>query len=221
MKITREELGKTIDHTILKAEATAEQITKLCEEAREYNFASVCVNGSNTALCARLLKGSGVDVCVVVGFPLGSATSESKAFEAGDAIGKGADEIDMVLNVGALKSKDEAAVLADIEQVCQAAKGKTVKVIIEACYLTEPEKRKACELAKQAGAHFVKTSTGFGTGGATIEDVQLMKSVVGDDMRIKAAGGIRSFDDAVRMIEAGANRLGTSSGIKIMEGYKE
>ena len=218
MNVSKAQMAKTIDHTLLKATATKEQITKLCEEAKKFNFASVCINSSYVPLCAKLLKGSGVEVCTVIGFPLGACTTATKVFETKDAVQKGADEVDMVINVGLLKSGDFDAVYEDIKAVVDAASGKTTKVIIETCYLTDEEKRKACELAKKAGATFVKTSTGFGTGGATVEDVKLMRSVVGKEMKVKASGGIRSTEDAIKMLEAGADRLGTSAGIAIMEG---
>ena len=210
-------LNSFIDHTLLKADATVEQITKLCQEAREYRFASVCVNSCWVRLCSELLRGSGVAVCTVVGFPLGAMIPEAKAFEAEAAIENGATEIDMVINVGALKSQDYRMVAKDIQVVCDAVHqhGAILKVIIEACLLTKEEKVIACLLAKNAGADYVKTSTGFSTGGATVEDVKLMRSIVGDEMGVKAAGGIRDKETAEAMLDAGADRLGASAGVQI------
>ncbi|GKV54336.1 deoxyribose-phosphate aldolase [Sporosarcina sp. NCCP-2222] len=210
-----------IDHTLLKADATKDQVVTLCEEAKQYSFASVCVNPTWVETAAEILKGSDVKVCTVIGFPLGASTSEVKAFETTDAIQKGAQEIDMVINIGALKSGDDGQVRQDIEAVVEAAKGKAiVKVIIETSLLTDNEKRKACELSVAAGADFVKTSTGFSTGGATAEDVKLMRGVVGPEMGVKASGGVRSFEDMKQMIDAGATRIGASSGVQIMNGLK-
>lgn len=214
-------IASKIDHTLLKADAHKDSIVKLCEEAMEYEFATVCINPYYVSLCSKLLKNSNVKVATVIGFPLGANTSQVKAFETKDAIKNGAREIDMVINIGALKNKEYDRVLEDIEEVVKAAKdGAIVKVIIETALLTDEEKIKACELSKKAGADYVKTSTGFSTAGATISDVKLMKSVVGQDMGVKASGGIRDFETAKAMIEAGANRLGTSSGIKIIEDSK-
>ncbi len=213
-------LTPMIDHTLLKAVATKEQIVKLCEEARQYHFASVCVNPANVSLAAEQLKGSGVKVCTVIGFPLGANTSVVKAFEATDAIANGADEVDMVINVGAMKAGDTELVYNDIKAVRDASAGKLLKVIIETCYLTDEEKVKACELSKKAGADFVKTSTGFGTGGATAEDVALMRKTVGPDMGVKASGGIRDAAAAAAMVKAGANRLGCSAGVAIAQSEK-
>ncbi len=213
---------KAIDHTVLKPEATRDMIKQLCNEAIEYKFAAVCVNPYHVNFCKEILNGSGVKVATVIGFPLGANTKELKAFETVEAIKNGADEIDMVINIGALKDKDYAMVKEDIQGVVEASKGKAiVKVIIETCLLTDEEKLKACELSMEAGADFVKTSTGFSTGGATYEDVKLMKSVVGDKLQVKASGGVRDLDTAKKMIEAGATRLGTSSGIKIAESINE
>lgn len=210
-----------IDHTLLKADAMKDQIVTLCEEAKQYSFASVCVNPTWVETAAELLKGSVVKVCTVIGFPLGASTSEVKAFETKDAIQKGAQEIDMVINIGALKSGDDAQVRQDIEAVVEAAKGKAiVKIIIETSLLTDNEKRKACELSVAAGADFVKTSTGFSTGGATVEDIKLMRGVVGPEMGVKASGGVRSYEDMKQMIDAGATRIGASSGVQIMNGLK-
>ncbi|NYF24925.1 deoxyribose-phosphate aldolase [Sporosarcina sp. JAI121] len=210
-----------IDHTLLKADAKKTEIQTLCEEARKYTFASVCVNPTWVKTAAFALEGSPVKVCTVIGFPLGASTSEVKAFETADAITNGATEIDMVINIGALRSGDDEIVKNDIESVVNAAKGKAiVKVIIETSLLTEKEKRKACELSVLAGADFVKTSTGFSTGGATEQDVKLMRAVVGPKTGVKASGGVRSLDDMKKMIDAGATRIGASSGVKIMQGLE-
>ena len=214
------ELNKYIDHTLLKPEATKEQITKLCQEARQYDFASVCVNTCYVPLAKELLAGSDVKVCCVVGFPLGAMDTVSKAFEAKTAVANGAQEVDMVINIGALKDKDYDYVTKDIATVVEASKPAIVKVIIEACLLTDEEKVEACKCSMNAKAEFVKTSTGFSTHGATPEDVALMKKTVGDVCKVKAAGGVRSYDDAMKMIEAGADRLGCSAGIKVMEEAK-
>lgn len=205
-----------IDHTMLKPDATKDMIEELCKEAMENKFAAVCVNPCYVKLCKDILKNSDVKVATVIGFPLGANTKEVKAFETMDAIKNGADEVDMVINIGALKIKNYELVKEDIEEVVKAAKDKAVvKVIIETCLLTDEEKIKACEIAMIAGADFVKTSTGFSTGGATVDDVKLMKSIVGDKLEVKASGGVRDIDSAKKMIEAGATRLGTSSGVKI------
>jgi deoxyribose-phosphate aldolase len=212
-------LGHMIDHTLLKPEASHDQIAQLCYEARKYSFASVCVNPTNVNLCAELLKDSGVPVCTVVGFPLGATPTEVKVFETQQAIRDGATEVDMVINVGALKSKDYELVERDIASIARAshAGNAILKVIIEAALLTDEEKVIACQLAKVAGADFVKTSTGFGPGGATLEDVALMRRVVGPTMGVKAAGGIRTYADAQKMIAAGASRIGASASVKIMQ----
>ncbi len=209
-------IAKTIDHTVLKATATAEQIRELCAEARAHRFASVCVNPRWVSLAAKELSGSEVITCAVIGFPLGANASEIKAEEARLAVKQGAQEVDMVIDLGSMKAGDHKAVEDDIRAVVKAAGKATVKVIIETCYLSDDEKRIACEIAKKAGAHFVKTSTGFGSGGATIEDVKLMRKDVGDSMKVKASGGIRSYHDAISMLEAGADRLGSSSGVSIV-----
>ena len=209
-------IAAMIDHTLLKPEATPAQIEKLCAEAAEYHFASVCVNPVYIPLAARLLKGTGVKVCCVVGFPLGAIAPEQKAAEAASCAAMGAEELDMVIHVGAAKVGDWALVQRDIEGVVKAAAGHTVKVIIETCLLTDEEKVKACEAAKAAGAHFVKTSTGFSTGGATTHDIALMRKTVGPEMGVKASGGIRDYETAMAMIEAGANRIGASAGIAIV-----
>lgn len=212
------EIAKYIDHTLLKPEASEEAVRKLCAEARDFGFASVCVNGEFTELVARELKGSDVKTCVVIGFPLGAGTSAAKAFEAADAVSRGAEEIDMVLSVGRLRSGDTAAVREDIRSVVRSAEGALVKVIIETCLLTDEQKELACRLAEEAGAHFVKTSTGFSTGGATAEDVALMRRVVGNRLGVKASGGIRTREDAERMIAAGASRIGASASVAICAG---
>lgn len=210
-------LNKMIDHTILKADAKREDVVRYCEEAKEYDFMSVCVNSCNVKIVKKELEGSDVKVCCVVGFPLGAMATEAKAFEAKCCVDNGADEIDMVINIGALKDENYDYVKKDIEEVVKASNGKVVKVIIETCLLSDEEKKKACELAKEAKADFVKTSTGFSTGGATVEDVKLMKSVVGDELKVKASGGVRTKEDAMKMIEAGADRIGASSGINIVK----
>lgn len=206
---------KLFDHTILKADATKEAVAKICGEAKEHDFMSVCVNSYYTAFVADQLKNSGVKVCTVVGFPLGQMSTKAKAAEAELAVADGADEIDMVINVGALKDKEYDIVFEDIKTVKKACGQALLKVIIETCLLTDEEKVKACELAKKAGADFVKTSTGFSTGGAVAEDVALMRKTVGKDMGVKASGGIRDKETAIKMIEAGADRLGTSATISI------
>ena len=211
-------LNKFIDHTILKPETTQEQVEKILSEAKEYDFASVCVNPTWVSLAAESLKDTDVKVCTVIGFPLGANTSAVKAFETKDAIANGADEIDMVINIGALKAGNDALVLDDIKAVVDASGDKLVKVIIEACLLTDDEKVRACQLSKEAGADYVKTSTGFSTGGATVADVALMRKTVGPDMVVKASGGARSYEDAIAFIEAGASRIGASSGVAIMNG---
>lgn len=213
-------LNTYIDHTLLKPDATKDQILSLLEEAKNYRFASVCVQPTWVELAAQELEGTEVNVCTVVGFPLGATTSETKAFETRDAVAKGADEIDMVINIGALKSGEDDVVLADIQAVVEASGDRLVKVIIETCLLTDEEKVKACLLSQQAGADFVKTSTGFSTGGATVEDICLMRETVGPDMGVKASGGARSHEDALAFIQAGATRIGTSSGVAIMKGEK-
>lgn len=215
--MNKREVAKLIDHTLLKAVATPEQIARLCAEAKEYEFASVCVNGANVAQCAELLAGTDIDVCTVIGFPLGAMTSAAKAFETRDALEAGATEFDMVINIGALKAGDTDLVRDDIKAVIEAAGGHTVKVIIETCYLTDEEKVQACKAATAAGADFVKTSTGFGPAGATVADVALMKASIAPGMQVKAAGGIRTYEDLTNMVEAGATRIGASAGIQILE----
>lgn len=210
--------AKMIDHTILKPEATKEQVEKLCREAKEYGFASVCVNSSYVPLCAELLADSEVKVCTVVGFPLGAMSTAGKVMETRQAILDGADEIDMVVHVGMIKSGDWDYVEADIQEVVDEAKDKAlVKVIIETCLLTDEEKVHVCRICRDTGADFVKTSTGFSTGGAKAEDVALMRKTVGPDMGVKASGGVRTYEAAEEMVKAGATRLGTSSGIAIVK----
>lgn len=217
----KNQLARMIDHTLLKPDALEEGVRILCKEALEYKFASVCVNPGYVKLCAEMLKGSEVKVCTVIGFPLGATTSASKAFETKDAILNGAQEVDMVINVGKLKDKDYDYVKKDIEAVVNEAKGKALtKVIIETCLLKDEEKVMACKLAKEAGADFVKTSTGFSTGGATAKDIKLMRETVGAEMGVKASGGVRSYEDAIEMIKAGASRIGASASIAICEGLE-
>lgn len=219
--MNKKDLARIIDHTILKADATEMEVEKLCTEALEYNFASVCINPSMVEKAANMLKGSDVKVCTVIGFPLGATTTEVKAFETEDVIKKGATEVDMVINIGKLKEGNIEYVKKDIEAVVNAAKGKALtKVIIETCLLTDEEKVTACKLSKEAGADFVKTSTGFSTGGATASDIKLMRETVGPDLGVKASGGVRSLEDAMAMIENGATRIGASASIAICEGTK-
>ena len=215
------QINKLIDHTVLKATATFEDIEKLCEEARFHNFKSVCVNPANVAYAKNLLEGSDVLVCTVIGFPLGANTKDIKVLETIDAIKNGADEIDMVINVGKAKEHDFEYIEEEIKLVVAASGDKTVKVIIETCYLTDAEKASCCEAAKKAEADFVKTSTGFGTGGATVEDIALMRRTVGPTMGVKASGGVRTYEDLVAMVDAGATSIGASAGIAIMERAKE
>jgi len=218
--ITGKDLAGIIDHTYLKPDADRTVIEKICKEARENHFASVCVNTTMVHMAADLLKDSGVNVCAVIGFPLGACTTASKCYEAQEAVRCGAVEVDMVINVGALKSKDYALVEYDIRKVVESVDGTLVKVIIETCLLTDEEKVIACALSKAAGAHFVKTSTGFSKGGATAEDVALMRRVVGAEVGVKASGGIRDTETAIAMVKAGATRLGVSAGIAIINGAK-
>ena len=208
--------NKLIDHTLLKANASKNDITKLCDEAMQYDFASVCVNPVWVSYCAEYLKESDVRVCTVIGFPLGANTSKVKAYEAKMAIEEGADEVDMVINIGALKAGDIDTVYQDIQAVVDASQGHCVKVIIETCLLTDEEKVLACQQAMKAKATFVKTSTGFSRGGATVHDVALMKQTVGDHCEVKASGGVKTFEDMEAMVNAGASRIGTSSGISLM-----
>jgi deoxyribose-phosphate aldolase len=215
---TSHDISGYIDHTLLKADATRDDVIKLCEEARRYNFATVCVNGSNVGLAARLLAGSNTKAIAVVGFPLGAMTPAAKAFEAREAVRQGAAEIDMVLNIGAMKGRDYRTVEEDIAAVVKASQPAPVKVILETSQLSHDEKVVACALSKAAGAAFVKTSTGFGGGGATVEDIALMRRIVGADMGVKASGGVRSADDAQKLIAAGADRLGASASVAIVTG---
>ena len=220
--VTVEQLANMIDHTNLKAFADDAAFEKLCDEAKKYNFKMVAINPAQTVRCKKKLEGSPVHVGAAIGFPLGQTTLECKIFETKDAIEKGADEIDYVINVAELKNKNYDYIKKEMEEIvkiCREA-GKTSKVIFENCYLTDDEKRKVAEIAKEVKPDFIKTSTGFGTGGATVEDVKLMKSVVGDEVKVKAAGGIRDLKTALAMIEAGAERLGTSAGVVIVEEYK-
>ncbi len=218
-----QDLAKYIDHTMLKPEATPAEIEKLCQEAKQYHFAAVCVNPPYAKLCGQILRGTDVDIAVVVGFPLGAHTTETKVFEAKQAIADGAREIDMVINVGWLKAKQDSLVRDDVRAVVQAAHagGAIVKVIIEAALLTDDEKVRACQLSKEAGADYVKTSTGFGPGGATVHDVALMSRAVNGELGVKAAGGIRNYEQTQAMIAAGATRIGASAGVKIMQEAKE
>lgn len=219
--VTVEQLANMIDHTNLKAFADDAAFEKLCDEAKKYNFKMVAINPAQTVRCKKKLEGNPVHVGAAIGFPLGQTTLECKIFETKDAIEKGADEIDYVINVAELKNKNYDYIKKEMEEIvkiCREA-GKTSKVIFENCYLTDDEKRKVAEIAKEVKPDFIKTSTGFGTGGATVEDVKLMKSVVGDEVKVKAAGGIRDLKTALAMIEAGAERLGTSAGVAIVEEY--
>lgn len=211
-------INKLIDHTVLKPNARKEDVLKLIAEAKEYNFASVCINPCWIELASKELQGSGVDVCTVIGFPLGANTTEVKVFETKDAIEKGAQEIDMVINIAMLKDKEYDYVENEIHQIVEAAKDKAiVKVIIETCLLTDEEKIKACELSQKAGADFVKTSTGFSTGGATVHDIALMRKTVGAEMGVKASGGVHTHEEALAMVEAGATRIGASAGVKLLK----
>lgn len=210
-------LSKYIDHTLLKADALEKDIIKLCQEAKEYDFKSVCINPSYIPLVKKELADSDVLVCTVVGFPLGQMSTQAKVFETKDALEKGADEIDMVLNIAKLKDGDLDYVTKEIKDVKDVCKDHVLKVIIEACLLSDDEKKAACECILKAGADFVKTSTGFSTGGATFEDVALLKSCVGDKCQVKAAGGVRSHEDFLKMIKLGADRIGTSSGVKLLK----
>ena len=209
--------NKMIDHTVLKADTPLETVKRICDEAMEYGFASVCINPCHVAYCADYLKDSDVNVCTVIGFPLGANTSAVKAFETKDAIANGVDEIDMVMNIGALKDKNYDLVRNDVKAVVEAANGTLVKVILETCLLTEDEIKKACELCVEAKADYVKTSTGFSTRGATIEDVQIMKAAVQGKAKVKAAGGVRTHEDMVKIVEAGADRIGTSAGCSLVD----
>ena len=212
-------IAAMIDHTLLKPEATREQIVSLCQEAKENKFFSVCVNPAWVSTSNELLQGSSVKVCTVIGFPLGATTSETKVFETKNAVDNGANEVDMVINIGALKDKNDSLVEKDIRAVVDAAKGRALtKVIIETSLLTKEEKIRACKLSVKAGADYVKTSTGFSTGGATVEDIALMRQTVGPEIGVKASGGVRSTADAQKMLEAGATRIGASSSVSIIKG---
>lgn len=214
------EYNKYIDHTLLKANATDEAIAKLCDEALKYDFASVCVNPGYVKFCSEKLANSDVKVCTVIGFPLGATSTESKVFETKQAVKDGAKEIDMVINVSRLHENDDEFVLNEIKKIRKACKGLVLKVIIETCLLTDEEKVRACKLSKKAKADFVKTSTGFSTGGATVEDVKLMRKTVGKKMHVKASGGIRDAKTFLAMLKAGADRIGASSGVQIIEELK-
>lgn len=217
----KQNIANMIDHTVLKAFSSKEDVIKVCKEAKEYGFFSVCINPTHIELAKKELEGSKVKVCTVIGFPLGANTSEVKAFETKDAIAKGAHEVDMVINIGALKDKNYDLVYNDIKAVVDAAnKEALVKVIIETCYLTDEEKKIVCELSVKAGADYVKTSTGFGTGGSTPEDIKLMRDVVGPNIGVKASGGVRTTEDALKVIDAGASRIGASASISIATGEK-
>lgn len=214
------DIAKYIDHTLLRADASKEDIIKICEEAKKFNFYSVCLNSSYVSLAKKSLEGSEVKICSVIGFPLGMMTKETKVFEAKNAVENGADEIDMVMNVGLLKDGKEDEVYQEIKEIKEAIGDRILKVIIETCYLTNKEKIKACELSIKANADFVKTSTGFGTGGATFQDVDLMLKVVDGKAKVKASGGVRDIETAKEYIELGVSRLGTSSGVKLVQGDK-
>lgn len=217
----KQNIANIIDHTVLKAFSSKDDVIKVCNEAKEHGFFSVCINPTHIELAKKELEGSNVKVCTVIGFPLGANTSEVKAFETKDAIAKGAHEVDMVINIGALKDKNYDLVYNDIKAVVDAAnKEALVKVIIETCYLTDEEKKIACELSVKAGADYVKTSTGFGTGGSTPEDIKLMRDVVGPNVGVKASGGVRTTEDAIKVIDAGASRIGASASISIATGEK-
>ena len=221
MNRNKEPIASKIDHTLLKPDVAPEEIVQLCQEAIEYQFASVCINPCYVALASKLLKDSGVKPITVVGFPSGNSTSSTKTFEARQAIQDGAKEIDMVIHLDALKNKEYSQVFEDIQQVVEASRPFIVKVIIEASNLNDDQKIIACALSKAAGASFVKTSTGFGAGGATVDDIRLIRRIVGDEMGIKASGGIRTYEDALKFITAGANRIGASSGVNIVKESKK
>lgn len=214
------QINKYIDHTILKADAPKSKVQQIIDEAKKYDFMSVCINPTCVSYASQELKDSDVKVCTVIGFPLGANTSELKAFEAKNAIENGADEIDMVINIGALKDKNYNFVKEDIESVVKAANSKLVKVILETCLLTEEEVKEACKLSQEAKADYVKTSTGFSKSGASVEMVKIMYDTVHDTMKVKASGGVRTYDDAIKMIEAGASRIGTSNGVGIVTGHE-
>ncbi|HHV80951.1 MAG: deoxyribose-phosphate aldolase [Dictyoglomi bacterium] len=215
--MTRDELLKYIDQTLLKPQATIEELYSFLREAKDYKFYAVCINPWFTGLAVEEMRGTGIKTGIAIGFPLGATTTRTKLYEAEEALDNGADELDMVINIGALKSSDFEYVESEIKKMVNLASGKVVKVILETCYLTDEEKISACKIAMSAGASFVKTSTGFGPGGATVEDVRLMRQIVGDKLGVKASGGIRTLESALKMIEAGANRIGTSSGKAIID----
>ncbi len=219
--MTKKEFAKMIDHTLLRPNINSSDIEKLCNEAKEYGFYSVCVNPYYIPFVKELLSGVDIKICTVIGFPLGANSTKVKVYEVKEALSLGANEFDMVINIGALKDKRKNYLLNEIREVVMAAEGNIVKVIIETCYLTDEEKMWATEIIKEGGAHFVKTSTGFGPLGATIEDVKLLKKVAGDKLKVKAAGGIRTFEQAIEMIKAGADRIGTSNGVSIINGFRE
>lgn len=219
--MNKKELAGMMDHTLLKAFATTKDIERVAKEAIDIGAASVCVNPVHVKQVSEILKGTGVKTCTVIGFPLGANTSEVKAFETQNAIENGAEEVDMVINIGALKEKNIDAIYEDIKAVVDAAKGTLVKVIIETCYLTDEEKISACTAAEKAGADFVKTSTGFGSGGATAHDVELMKKTIPTSMKVKASGGMRKWEDVKPILEAGADRLGVSASIDILAGFEQ
>ncbi len=217
-KVNMKNIASYIDHTILAAAATSDKVKQICKEAKEYHFASVCINSCHVEECSEMLKDSDVSVCTVVGFPLGAMSTKSKAFEAKQAVEDGANEVDMVINIGWMKDGNDEKVLNDIKEVRKACNGKLLKVIIETCLLTEDEKVKACSLAVKAGADYVKTSTGFSTGGATEADIALMRKTVGPEIGVKASGGIHTYEESLGMVENGATRIGASAGIVIVEG---
>lgn len=221
MKLTKEELARMIDQSLLRPNATEDDIVRFCNEAKRYRFGAIAVNPAYLELAAELLRGSGIRLVASVAFPLGASTLDVKTFEIEDAIKRGADEVDMVLNIGAIKSGKYEITREEMKALVAAAQGKTTKVILETCFLSKEEIIQTCLLAKEAGVDFVKTSTGFGPSGATEDVVRLMRQTVGSDVGVKAAGGIKTFEDALRMIEAGANRIGTSSGVTILAGYRE
>lgn len=217
-KHVRFDIAKLIDHTLLKPDATKAKLNRLCREAKEHGFATVCVNEVNVRYCVKALEGTSIPVCTVVGFPLGASATSAKVAAVKQGITDGAAEFDMVMNIGALKDGDLETVKRDIEAIVAAAEGRIVKVIIETCLLTGQEKVTACKLVKEAGAHFVKTSTGFSSGGATVKDVALMRETVGPEIGVKASGGIRTYEDAMAMVKAGASRIGASNGVAVISG---
>lgn len=219
--MNKKDLARMIDHTLLRPYATIREIEKLCEEAKKYSFYSVCVNPYYIPFVKEFLNGTDIKICTVIGFPLGANTTKVKVYEVREALSLGAEEFDMVINLGALKDRKKEYLIKEIKEIVEAAEGNTVKVIIETCYLSDEEKIWATEIVKEGGAHFVKTSTGFGTSGATESDVKLLKEIAGDKLKVKAAGGIKSLEQALKMIEAGAERIGTSNGVSIINELKE